>query len=229
MKKIIFIIILFLCCYIIYNLSTDSKIYYLTLGDSISGGVNVYGIKQNGYSDYIRDYLNKEDKLKYYNNTFTDSDYRITDLIKMIEYNETKNINGREININRILKKADIITLSIGMNELYYKLNNNNENIYNYMNELLNDMFKLLGYINKFNHKKVFVLGYYNVGVEQEYINYLNIKLEKIVNNIGFEYINLSNVFDNNPIYFEKKDSFIPNNAGYLKISKIIVEKIENN
>ena len=28
-------------------------------------------------------------------------------------------------------------------------------------------------------------------------------------------------------IFFEKKDSFVPNNEGYLKISKIIVEKLK--
>jgi len=228
MKKIIFILILFLSCYIIYNLTTDSKIYYLTLGDSISGGINVYGVKQYGYSDYVREYLIEKDKLKYYNNTFTDSDYRITDLLRMIEYNETKNINGKEISINQLLKKADIITLSVGMNELYYKLNINNENIYNYMNELLKDMKELLEHINRFNHKKVFVLGYYNIGVAQEYINYINTKLRRIVINQGFEYVDLSNIFDNNPVYFDKSGNFIPNNEGYLKISKIIVEKLEN-
>lgn len=228
MKKIIFIIILFLSCYIIYNLTTDSKFYYLSLGDFLSSGTNVYGIKQYSYSDYVRDYLDKEDKLKYYNNIFTDSDCRITDLLNAMEYNGLKVINGKEVSINQLLKKADIITLSVGMNELYYKLNLNNGNIYNYMNGLLDDMKQLLKYINKFNHKKVFVSGYYNIGVSQEYINYINAKLEYIVSEEGFEYVDLSNIFDNNPIYFDKKGSFIPNNEGYLKISKIIVEKLKD-
>ena len=57
MKKIIFILILFLSCYIVYNLTSDSKVNYLTLGDSLSGGVNIYGVKSYGYSDYILTYL----------------------------------------------------------------------------------------------------------------------------------------------------------------------------
>ena len=92
MKKIIFIIILFLSCYIVYNLTYDEKFNYLTIGDGLSSGVNIYNIKQYGYSDYVKDYLDFEDKLKSYNNSFTNYDYRITDLIKIIEYNETKNI-----------------------------------------------------------------------------------------------------------------------------------------
>lgn len=228
MKKIIFILILFLSCYIIYYLTTDSKVNYLTLGDSISLGVNPYGIKEYGYSEYVREYLKDKDRLKTYN-LFADIDYRVSDLVKMIEYNEMKKINGKNISINQLLKKADVITLSIGMNELYYKLNINNDNIYNYINNLLTDMEKLFWYIDKFNHKKVFVLGYYNTGVNQDYINYVNVKLKNIVLEYGFEYIDLSNIFDNNPTYFNKKGSFIPNNYGYLKISKIIIEKLENN
>ena len=142
----------------------------------------------------------------------------------MIEYNETKVVNGEEYSINQLIKKADIITLSVGMNELYYKLNVNNENIYNYINDLLEDMKKLLKHIDRFNHKKVFVLGYYNVNSNQEYINYINSKLKYIVESIGFEYVDLSNLFDNNPIFFDKPNSFIPNNEGYLKISKIIIK-----
>ena len=122
MKKIIFILILFLSCYIIYNLTYEKKLNYLTIGDSISMGVNIYGVKQYGYSGYIREYLISEDKLKSFNDIFTDVDYRITDLLRMIKYNEIKNINGKEVSINQLLKQADVITLSVGMNELYYKV-----------------------------------------------------------------------------------------------------------
>lgn len=227
MKKIIFIIILFLSCYIVYSLTTSDKIYYVTLGDSLSKGVNVYGIKQYGYSDYIKDYLELDNRLSSFNNTFTGSNYRITDLLRMIEYNEIKKVNGEEVSINRLLKKADVITLSIGMNELYFKLKMNDYNIYNYMNDLLIDMEQLLNHINKFNHRKVFVLGYYNIGDYQEEINYINVKLESIVSKEGFEYIDLSNIFDNNPDFFDNSDNFIPNNYGYLKISKIILAKLK--
>jgi len=226
MKKIIFIIILFLSCYIVYSLTDNDKVDYLTIGDSLSLGVNIYGIKQYGYSDYVRDYLYNENMLDSFDDSFTNSNYRIVDLIKMIEYNEVKKINGNNISINRLLKKADIITISVGMNELYYKLRMNDSNIYNYMNELLFDMKVLLKYIDKFNHKKVLVLSYYNIGDFQEEINYVNVKLKNIVVERGFEYVDLSKIFDNNPIYFDKNDSFIPNNQGYLKISKIIFIKI---
>ena len=44
-----------------------------------------------------------------------------------------------------------------------------------------------------------------------------------------FTYINLSDIFNNNPKYFSKSNNFTPNIKGYEKISQIIVEKIKNN
>ena len=228
MKKIIFVLILFLSCYIVYNLTNTSKVYYLALGDSISKGINIYGANSYGYTYYVRDYLKDNNRLEEFNGDYTDGDYRITDLISMIRYNDVKNINGKDISINRLLKKADIITLSIGINELYYKLGSDDVNIYSYMNDLIDDMDVLLTYINQFNHKKVFVLGYYNISDYQEEVDYINNKLRELVINQGFEYVDLSKIFDNNPSFFDKKNNFIPNNDGYLKISKIIVEKLEN-
>ena len=228
MKKVILILILFLSCYLIYNFTNDSRIDYLVIGDGISSGVNKYGIKKYGYSDYVREYLSDNDRLSSYNDSFTGYDYRVTDLLRIIEYNDTKEIKGKNVNLNMLIKKADVITLSVGMIELYYKINSDGVNVYNYMNALLEDMEHLLMHINKFNHKKVFVLGYYNIGSSQEEINYINAKLKLIVDNQGFIYVDLSKIFDNNPIYFDNSDSFIPNNYGYLKISQIIVEKLKN-
>ena len=91
MKKVFLILILFLSCYIIYNNTVDNKMYYLTIGDFLSKGTNEYGISSYGYSDFIKDYLYKTKKLKGYNKTFTDNDYRISDIVRILEYNESKN------------------------------------------------------------------------------------------------------------------------------------------
>ena len=42
-------------------------------------------------------------------------------------------------------------------------------------------------------------------------------------------YVDLSKILSNNPNYFSKKDTFVPNLEGYEKISQIIVEKMQNN
>ena len=226
MKKVFLILILFLSCYFIHNKTIDNKVYYLTIGDSLSKGLNEYGIVTYGYNDYVRDYLEKNKVLKNYNKTFTNSEYRIIDIIKILEYNEKKD----NYSLNRLIKEADIITISLGMNELYYKLSNDGQNIYTYIDNMINNYNKILTYIDNFHHDKVFVLGYYNVqGENNDIFNYANYKLEEICNKNNFIYVNLSNIFTNNPKYFKKTDNFIPNDKGYEKISQIIVENLKNN
>lgn len=51
MKKIILVLIIFIACYFIYNLTIDKKVSYLTLGDILSKGTNEYGVSNNGYSN----------------------------------------------------------------------------------------------------------------------------------------------------------------------------------
>ena len=82
MKKVFLILILFLSWYFIYNNTIDKKIYYLTIGDSLSKGTNQYGVVSYGYNDYVKDYLSSKDLLEDYNQTFTDNDYYITDIMK---------------------------------------------------------------------------------------------------------------------------------------------------
>lgn len=225
MKKVFLILILFLSCYVIYNKTIDNKIYYLTIGDSISKGTNEYGTSTYGYSNFVKDYLYKTNKLKEYNKTFTSNDYQITDIVRILEYNESKDNQT----LNRLIKKADIITISLGMNDLYYKINNPSK-IYTYIDNMINDYNKILNYINKFHHQEVFILGYYNVtGKNNDIFKYANYNLKQLCHKYNYTYIDLSLILDNNPNYFSKNNNFIPNIKGYERISQIIVEKIKNN
>ena len=225
MKKVILILILFLSCYFIYNKTTNEKLYYLTIGDSISKGISENGSITYGYNNFFKKYLEENNILDEYNNIYTNNDYRIIDVIKILEYNEKKN----DISLNYLIKKADIITISLGMNELYYKLDKGTQNIYTYIDEMINNYNKILSYINSFHHKKVFILGYYNIqGKNNDIFDYANYKLRDLCKKYKFIYIDLSKYFNNNPIYFNDKSSFIPNLEGYEKISQIIIEKFKN-
>ena len=206
-------------------MTASNKVHYLTIGDTLSKGTNEYGVVSYGYNDYIRDYLKQNNQLGNYNKTYTDNDYRIIDIIKVLEYNEKKD----NYSLNRLIKEADIITISLGMNEIYYKLEKNNQNIYTYIDNMIENYNKILTYINRFHHEKVFVLGYYNVlGESNDIFNYANYKLKEICEKNNSIYIDLSNIFTNNPNYFKNNGNFIPNNKGYEKISQIIVDNLIN-
>lgn len=228
MKKIISILILFLSCYFIYNLTIDNELFYLSIGDGIAKGITDDGnVSEYNYTDSIKNYLTSKNKLKGFNNSFVDKDYRITDLLRIIKYKEEIVVNNDHISINELLKKADIVTISLGMNELYYKILVDNNNIYSYIEGMLSDMELLLKEVDRYNHKKVIVLGYYNTtDNNKDIFNYVNYKLKNIVNKRGFEFVDVDKIVNNNTNYFTNNTNFYLNNGGYQKISQIIVEKI---
>lgn len=228
MKKAILILCICISCYFIYNLTEDNTLYYLNIGDGIAMGINDNNALSEGYSIKLKNYLEKTNHLEDYNDSFTNKDYRITDVLRSIKYHDKIVINDNEATINELLKKADIITISLGMNELYYKLLLNNDNIYSYVDAMMEDMKLLLKEVDRYNHKKVFVLGYYNtLDTNNDIFTYVNYSLKDIVEQQGFDFISVDNVVDNNNKFIEKGNFYL-NNDGYDKIFEIIVDKIKN-
>lgn len=227
MKKVFLILTLFLSCYFIYTKTEGDKKNYLVIGDSLSKGINEYGVASYGYSDFIKDYLENKKILKNYNKTYTDVNYKVSDIVKILEYNESKN----NISLNRLIKEADIITISLGIDEIYYKINKNNQNIYTYIDNMISDYNKILNYISKFHHDKVYILGYYNTTKNNiDIFNYANYKLEVLTKKYNYTYIDLAKILDNNPTYISQiSNNYMPNIRGYEKISQIIVENLKNN
>lgn len=227
MKKVFLILTLFLSCYFIYTKTEGDKKNYLVIGDSLSKGINEYGVASYGYSDFIKDYLENKKILKNYNKTYTDVNYKVSDIVKILEYNESKN----NISLNRLIKEADIITISLGIDEIYYKINKNNQNIYTYIDNMISNYNKILNYISKFHHDKVYILGYYNTTKNNiDIFNYANYKLEVLTKKYNYTYIDLAKILDNNPTYISQiSNNYMPNIRGYEKISQIIVENLKNN
>ncbi len=226
MKKAILIILIFSSCYFVYNITKDNSLFYLNIGDALAMGIDNNNIITEGYSIKLKNYLEETKQLKGYNSSFTNKDYRITDITNSIKYHKVITINKDEQTINELLKKADIITISLGMNELYYKLLTNTNNMYTYIDEILQDMEELLIEIKKYNNKKVIVLGYYNItNNNSDIFTYINYKLNKIVTNKNFIFINLNDIL-NKDDYNTNNNIFYPKKASYEKIFQIIVDKI---
>ena len=126
LKTILIGSIILLTTFLIYLTTLDKLVYFLALGDSLANGKTPYGESDYSYNDYLRDYIDNKDILEKYIDGFIVDDYRITDLVRDIEDNRKILINNKNQSIKNALIKADLVTLSIGMNELYYKLNTAN-------------------------------------------------------------------------------------------------------
>lgn len=174
MKKIILIIFVFVLVFIIYYLNLDKKVYVLSIGD--------YIIKNNNYADNLG--KNLENNVIYSN----DGDYRIIDLINDIKDNKKFSYNRRKYTLDNTLIKADIIFISIGMNDLRYNKNNNN---YDYIDEVIKDLDELLKLIRKYSKEKIYIFNYYNLG---DMTNYVNRRLDNISNKYKINVIDISDI-----------------------------------
>ena len=209
MKKIILILFLFFllyACYYIYNATIDKKTDITLLGDNTLN------------NPYFKE-------LGEVNNKFVNADYHMIDLLDIIKYN--KEIDNK--NVHQILRNTDILIIAIGMNDIYYKLNDNLYEVYTYMNNIINNYEEILKYISKYNYKKVYILGYYDIyNKYNDIFTYTNYKLNNLANLYGYTYLNLNKIFYNNDKLLQKRDKFDLNNDGYRKIYELIVEKLNN-
>lgn len=240
-KILIFSIVLFLC-FIIFKCTFDYKLDYLALGDDLSKGKTPFGNYGKSFTDFFAKYLKNKNKLKSYNNKFIGENYRTTDLIKDMEFGKSIIFNNKKININQAIVNAELITISIGLNDIFYKLNYNNirnnqiNTIFTYIDEMFNDIYSLLTSVRKLNDCKIYVIGFYN------HLSNINLKQKEMIKKI-FEHIdeNFKKLEQIKKVYyvditegFTKKNYYLPNNKitypsleGYNYISTRIINKYE--
>lgn len=226
--------IIVLLVFLIYLTTLDKKVYYLSLGDSLALGQTPYGNLDYGYTDYIKDYLKDKKILEKHINEFSAENHRITDLIRDIEDNKKIYINNKPQTIKNALIKADLITLSIGLDEIIYKLGNifNDSNVYSYIDEVMEDMNKLLSLIKEYCKEDIIVLGYYlpilysNDENSRQYIEYANKKLEDLCNFYSIHFIKLDTIMHNNSEYLPNPLDFHPSKVGYEATANEIIKKI---
>ena len=229
-KKLFFISFTTLLIFLIYLTTVDKKIYYLNIGDSVSLGINSYKEKVNGYDVYIKEYLASEQKLEKFINSFSKKDIRIIDLYNMIDNNYKLKINNKEQTLKNALIKADIVTLSIGSDELYQKINNNYSlaELYEFVDSYKLDMEKLIIILKKYCKEDIFLIGYYkpyNNLKDEKIITYMNLKMNDLAKEYKIKYINLENIITNE--YLLNPNDYHFSNKGYQKISEEIIKIIK--
>ena len=154
---------------IIFFITKDKKIYYLSLGDSLAAGQTPYNTKGKSYGDYVAKYLEDKGVLEFYTKDFSKNSYRSIDLLNDIKENRKIVIDDKKISIKHALIKADLVTVSIGMNDLFYKFNIGNEfnmetfnDTYTYIDEVVLDIDTMLYELRKACKEEIMVLGFYN-------------------------------------------------------------------
>lgn len=238
MKKILIAVFICVVVFIIYLCFNDNNVYYLSIGDYLANGVNPYGVTDYGYADYIKNYLNESGKLEVFVEN-AENGKRMTDLINDINMNKKINVAGKEKTFQNVLIKADLITISIGSNDLLGNVVFNNDfsvnDLYKKLDQVLvyyDELFKL---VRKYCKEEIVLIGIYNIidsNDLDEFFTYANNEIEYLCNKYKINYINIYEEFKNGN-YFPNPNMLYPNKFGYElisnKIIKLVNEKILKN
>lgn len=209
----------------IYFNSEKNEINLLALGDGISTGMTSYHVEGYDFNDYLTEYLNKSKNLNKYYKFFNETDETLNTLITKID----NNVNDIEqkIKIKQAIKKANIITLAIGMDELNNYASKNNLGSTK-INGFLKKYDELLKKIRNLNDKKIYVIGLYNSNkINISKIEKINIELEKITKKYNCEFIDIENITEYKK-YFNLSNNYYLNYKGQKYIYEIIKNKIES-
>lgn len=228
MKKILILGIIILSIFLIYLTTIDKKVYYVSLGDEISLGMTKDGYYEKSYPLYIKEYLEKNNKLETFIDDYSKQGYRITDLINDI--NNNKEIEETNKTIKNVLIKADLVTLSIGTNDILSKISNEQnltkidyKRLYKNIEEIVNDLDKLLKIIREYCKEDIILIGT-NIKTEnenlREIINYANEKFDEVSKKYDIEYIKTDEII---------KEKIYPTIEEYKRLSEQIIDSINNN
>ncbi len=245
-KKLIVSILVFLTVFIIYITCNDKRMNYIALGDSLAIGENPYGKVDYGYADYIANYLDRNNLLKFYTKGFAESGDKIQDLLDDINNNKTIQIDDKIINIKASLRESDLVTISIGANDFIagFTLNNIIDNLG--QNDLkskvdqilpkLNEVFKE---VRKYAKNEIIVLGYYNPLPRltegqydkeiDELFAYADKQYQKLCDKYKIKYLSVYESFKNHDDYLPNPINIHPNTKGYEVMSNKVIDYLEKN
>ena len=208
-----------LSVYFIYKNTNNKNIKVLNIGDRLSQGTNSYGIKEYGFIDYYKEYLEQKNKNIVNASQYSKRDITITELLAKIK--DTPELKKEIIEANEIF-------LTLGYNDLVYKINLeenlNRKKLENIVEETIKEYDELLNEIRKYHKRRIICIGYYKTNKKD---NNLNIGIKKL--NFYLEtqediiYIDTYRKISNKEKYFSNPNSYYLNNLGYQKIFQEII------
>lgn len=217
--KLFILIILSSSVYFIYNITKDSKINILTLGDSLCEGINSYGNKDYSYLDYYM----LDSRMGVVLKKECSKDMSIEKMLNIVKYDSK---------IKKELKESHYLVINLGYNDLLYKLSiTENINIYKVkyiIDKIIMDYDELITEIKKYYDNEIIVIGYYKANTSNTYINYGISEINKYLkSNILISYIDTYNLLKDSEKYFSNPNSYYPNSKGYMEIATKIKKKLE--
>ena len=180
--KIKILVIFFLALilsFIIYNVTLNNRKSILILGDN-----HLLDSSYKTYDKYLYDDL--KDDIVFFNELFTDENKTYKDIINDIKNNKYVIFKNKNIYLNQLISKANIIILNANNSEYFKKCNKSKSIIEEYNKKISNDIDSLIKIINKISTSKIIVIGNYCLNgkdYSSYYSKYNYINMNKLVSN----------------------------------------------
>lgn len=236
------LLVVFVVSFGIYKTTYKEEFNYVALGDSLAAGRNPYGVDDYGYTDYIRDFLKRENKLQSYY-SYAVSGYKIDDVKNDILYGKSTTNNNESINIKKALRESDLVTISIGANDILSKINLSNlsnslqdvNTMMSYLDEALTKINELITLIKQYAKRDIIVIGYYNPlpSLEQyeiaidTIISYVDMEYSSLCEKRGVHYVQISDDMKMHNDYLPNPNDIHPGREGYKVISDEVIKVIK--
>ena len=232
-KKLVIFLIATIPIILIYNLHQTSKYTYLSIGDELSKGHTPFNTYNTSYDEIIYNYLKTKENNVHLNTKYKFEDLRTKDLIKLIK---EPDINKKQT-LSNALKESNLITISVGSEELFSKLRSN-YNItkinYKFLDTFIKEIEDLLKEIRKITDTKIYFIGYYNpvkqTPENSEYLktlfNYIYTRFKSLETKYNIKYIRIDTYFIDNPTYLPNITNAFPTTKGYQLIADKIIREL---
>lgn len=229
MKKIMILLFCILSVFLVFVFSKDNKLNYLSIGDTLTRGINSYDLIGYGYNDYVKNYLKRNNLLRNFNtNYYNNSIIGFEDDIKN---NKTLLINDNEYYLKKVLRESDLLVVSLGMDELAYYFNDDIDDIHQHFDKMLVNLEDFINAVVEYAKNDIIFIGYYNPTKNytsdiDELFYYIDDKLMTMLNKHDIHYISIYEKVKGGK-YLDNDNNYHLNTKGYLMIANEIIEYIE--
>ncbi len=208
---------------IINSITLKNKITLVSLGDGFSLGMTPYNVAGSSFNDYLKEILDENNKLDEYNNEFSQAHLKIHELNEILEDNTLGKFT--RIPIKQTIAKAEILTISIGLDELADASLEGNITI-DILENYLKEYNNLLETIRNFYDKKIIIIGLYPAyNFDRNDAIEVNNSLKKLAGEFNSQFLDILPFYLNNE-YFLDKTSYYMNYKAHEKIATLLEEMI---
>ena len=208
---------------IINSITLKNKISLVSLGDGFSLGMTPYNVAGSSFNDYLKEILDENNKLDEYNNEFSQAHLKIHELNEILEDNTLGKFT--RIPIKQTIAKAEILTISIGLDELADASLEGNITI-DILENYLKEYNNLLETIRNFYDKKIIIIGLYPAyNFDRNDAIEVNNSLKKLAGEFNSQFLDILPFYLNNE-YFLDKTSYYMNYKAHEKIATLLEEMI---